>query len=97
MEEEVFLLGAVASLSGHSIHRKSLEDEKIRLHQDMKKNYEKILSGFIPICASCKNIRDEDGKWHQLEAYVQNRTNAMFSHSICPACLRKIYPYIEKE
>lgn len=97
LEEEVYLLDAVASLIGKSIERKTLEDEKIRLHQEMKKNYEKILSGLIPICASCKNIRDEKGTWHHIEAYVQNKTNAVFSHSICPDCMKKLYPYLEKE
>ncbi|MFZ0614053.1 MAG: GAF domain-containing protein [Desulfobacterales bacterium] len=97
LEEEIFLLNAISSLIGRSIHRKYLEEEQERLHRDLQKNYEKILSGFIPICASCKNIRDDEGHWHRVETYVQNRTNAKFSHGICPDCAKKLYPYFEAE
>lgn len=96
LEEEIFLLEAVSSLIGRNIQRKSMEEEQKRLNRDLQKNYEKILSGFIPICASCKNIRDDEGIWHQLETYVQNRTDAKFSHSICPVCAKKLYAYLEK-
>jgi len=58
----------------------------------------KTLSGFIPICASCKNIRDDKGYWNQLEAYIQEHSDAKFSHGICPDCAKKLYPEIyEKE
>jgi PAS domain S-box-containing protein len=50
------------------------------------------LRGIIPICASCKKIRDGDGYWEQVEAYVQKRSPAQFSHSICPECTRRLYP-----
>jgi hypothetical protein len=92
LEEEAYLLEALASLVGQILQRKMLEDEKTRLHQDLQRNYEKILSGFIPICASWKNIRDHDGVWHPIETYVQKRTEARFSHGICPACLARLYP-----
>ena len=95
LEEEIFLLEAVSSLIGQTLQRKALEEEKTRLYRDLQKNYEKIISGFIPICASCKNIRDEKGIWHQLETYVQKRTDAKFSHSICPVCAKKLYPFLE--
>ena len=95
MEEEVFLLEAIAKLIGQVLKRKKLEEEKTKLFLDVQKNYEKILSGFIPICASCKDIRDGDGVWHRLEAYVQKQTGATFSHGICPECIKKLYPYIE--
>lgn len=95
LEEEVFLLEAIASLVGQILKRKTLEDEKIGLYKELQRKYEKILSGFIPICASCKNIRDEDGVWHQVETYVQKRTEAQFSHGICPACMKKLYPYLK--
>jgi hypothetical protein len=92
LEEEAYLLEALASLVGQILQRKMLEDEKTKLHQDLQRNYEKILSGFIPICASCKNIRDPEGVWHPIEAYVQQRTEARFSHGICPACIARLYP-----
>ena len=52
----------------------------------------KTLSGFIPICASCKKIRDDKGYWQAVEVYIRDRTDAQFSHSICPDCARKLYP-----
>ncbi len=51
----------------------------------------KTLKGFIPICSHCKNIRDDQGFWQQLELYVADRSEAEFSHSICPDCIKKYY------
>jgi CheY-like chemotaxis protein len=55
----------------------------------------KRLSGLLPICASCKRIRDEAGGWHQIEAYISQRSDIDFSHSICPQCARKLYPEVD--
>lgn len=52
----------------------------------------KTLSGFLPICASCKKIRDDKGYWNQIEAYISDHSEAEFSHSICPECVKKLYP-----
>jgi len=52
----------------------------------------KKLSGFLPICASCKKIRDDKGYWNQIEAYISEHSEAQFSHSICPECKKKLYP-----
>ena len=52
----------------------------------------KTLRGVIPICASCKNIRDDEGYWNQLEIYIRDHSEADFSHSICPDCMQKLYP-----
>jgi PAS domain S-box-containing protein len=49
----------------------------------------KQLRGFLPICAYCKKIRDDEGYWNQLEKYVSDHSEAQFSHGICPACLEK--------
>jgi phosphoserine phosphatase RsbU/P len=57
----------------------------------------RTLRGILPICASCKNIRDDQGYWSQVEVYVRNHTEADFSHSICPACERKLYPEFAPE
>jgi len=51
----------------------------------------KLLSGFLPICASCKKIRDDKGYWQQIESYIHEHSEAEFSHGICPDCARKIY------
>jgi len=50
------------------------------------------LQGIIPICASCKDIRDDKGYWHRVEAYIRDRSDAEFSHGICPKCMEKLYP-----
>lgn len=52
----------------------------------------KTLEGILPICASCKKIRDDQGYWRQVEAYIQSHSEAVFSHSICPECVEKLYP-----
>jgi len=57
----------------------------------------KTLRGIIPICASCKNIRDRAGYWNQLEAYISDRTEAQFTHGICPECCERLYPLEEGE
>jgi hypothetical protein len=49
------------------------------------------LSGLLPICASCKKIRDDKGYWTQIEAYIRDHSEAEFSHSICPDCVQKLY------
>lgn len=53
------------------------------------------LSGLIPICSHCKNMRDDKGYWSKLEQYIEERSDALFSHSICESCLAKYYPEID--
>jgi AmiR/NasT family two-component response regulator len=55
----------------------------------------KVLRGLLPICASCKKIRDDQGYWHQVEVYIRDHSEARFSHGICPDCARKLYPGVE--
>jgi hypothetical protein len=50
------------------------------------------LSGLLPICAKCKNIRDDKGYWKHIESYIEERSEAEFTHSICPDCAKKLYP-----
>ena len=52
----------------------------------------KVLEGMLPICAHCKNIRNEAGEWERLEKYISRRSEAEFSHGICPSCSEKHYP-----
>jgi hypothetical protein len=51
----------------------------------------KILSGLIPICSYCKNIRDDNDSWHQMEKYIREHSDAEFSHGICPECEKRVY------
>ena len=52
----------------------------------------KTLKGIVPICASCKNIRDDRGFWNRVESYVKEHTEAEFSHAVCPDCMKRLYP-----
>jgi len=52
----------------------------------------KILNGLLPICASCKKIRDDEGYWTQVEEYIEKNSQATFTHGICPECMKKLYP-----
>ena len=61
-------------------------DELQNALDDVKK-----LSGLLPICASCKKIRDDKGYWNQIEVYIRERSEAEFSHSICEECSDKLY------
>jgi hypothetical protein len=79
--------------------RQLAEDEKDALINELRQalNEVKTLQGIIPICAACKKIRDDLGYWHQVEAYVSSHSNALFSHGICPECVKELYPEIANE
>lgn len=51
-----------------------------------------LVDGILPICSSCKRVRDGDGNWRQIEGYMAEHTGADFSHGLCPDCLQKLYP-----
>lgn len=70
--------------------RDELTEKNQRLTEAMEKV--KTLSGLLPICASCKKIRDDEGYWNDVEVYVVNHSDARFSHGICPDCMKKLYP-----
>ncbi len=70
------------------------EDERIKLIAKLQKAIAEIknLSGLLPICASCKKIRNDKGYWEQVETYITNHSDAEFSHGFCPECMEKFYP-----
>ena len=74
--------------------RKLAEDALKKEHDKLLKALKEIktLSGLLPICASCKKIRDDKGYWNQIEDFIQQRSDAQFSHAICPACAKQLYP-----
>jgi len=74
--------------------RKRAQIEKDNLIVELKDALRKVktLSGLLPICASCKKIRDDNGYWSQIESYIKSHSEAEFSHSICPDCAKKLYP-----
>ena len=82
------------ALAGEVGERKRIEKEKSELIQELQDALDQVkkLSGFLPICSSCKKIRDDQGYWHQVEKYVRDHSEAEFSHSICPDCMKTLYP-----
>jgi PAS domain S-box-containing protein len=74
--------------------RKRQENERLKLIQDLQAALARVhtLSGLLPICASCKKIRNDHGYWEQVETYIRNRSNADFTHGICPDCITRLYP-----
>ncbi len=84
----------LGGLSFDITDRKATESEHERLIAELREALAQVktLSGFIPICASCKNIRDDAGYWQQIEQYLGKHSDLEFTHGICPACLEKLYP-----
>jgi len=82
------------SLKNELDERERGRQEREKLIAELQKALAEVktLSGFLPICASCKKIRDDKGYWNQIESYIRERTDAEFSHGICPDCIKKLYP-----
>lgn len=79
--------------------RKKMEEEREELVQSLVAALDelKVLKGIIPICSYCHKIRDEEGGWNRLEAYISKHSDAEFSHGICPECLAKARKEVEKD
>jgi hypothetical protein len=92
------IIGIVESFQNIT-KRKLAEDAKEELIIELEAAQEEVnlLSGLIPICASCKNIRNDKGYWTKIESYITKHSKAKFSHSICPNCAKKLYPDLFKE
>lgn len=78
---------------------KHATQERERLIGELQKALSEVktLSGLLPICANCKKIRDDKGYWNQIEGYIQQHSDAQFSHGICPDCIKKLYPEYAKD
>lgn len=79
--------------------RKDAEVERERLITRLQEalNEIKVLTGVLPICTCCKKVRDENGSWQVIEVYIRDRSEAEFSHSLCPDCFKKVYPdYVKR-
>lgn len=74
--------------------QKQAEKDKEELIEKLNEALSQVkkLSGFLPICASCKKIRDDKGYWNQIETYIKEHSEAQFSHGLCPECAERLYP-----
>ncbi len=82
------------NLKREVVEREKAEHEREKVIVELRQALAQVkrLSGFLPICASCKKIRDDKGYWQQVEAYIRDHSEAQFSHGLCPECAKKLYP-----
>lgn len=87
----LFTVWIIASLG---LRRKKMEQQRnsILLEREKALQEVKILRGLLPICASCKKIKDHNGYWTQIEGYIKSHSEAEFTHGICPECAERLYP-----
>jgi len=87
--DETIYTGIIRDISDRRKLEQEKEDSILKLKDALAKV--KTLSGFLPICAQCKKIRDDKGYWNQIEGYIQKHSDAEFSHGMCPECSDKLY------
>ena len=86
--------GTARKKAEEDLQQKALELEKANQELQALLDNVKTLRGLLPICASCKKIRDDKGYWNQIESYIRDHSEVDFSHGICPDCAKKLYPDI---
>lgn len=91
------IIGILALVTGAALFLRvtnPMIDQLNETIDELKKAWKEVktLSGFLPICASCKKIRDDNGFWSQVEKYISDHSEAKFTHGICPDCAQKLYP-----
>jgi hypothetical protein len=81
------------------LQRKIAEERREAALRERERALEdvRILRGFLPICASCKKIRDDQGYWTQIEGYIRDHSEADFTNSICPECSKRLYPSLHRK
>ena len=90
------LESANTALENEIIERMKVEEKRLELIDELREALDqvKVLSGFLPICSSCKKIRDDKGYWNQIEEYIREHSEAEFTHGICPDCKEKLYGHM---
>jgi ligand-binding sensor domain-containing protein len=86
------LLVAVFVVHRARVHRLMLRERLLKARVEEALSRVKVLRGVLPICPTCKKVKDDRGYWDWVESYVRDRSEADFSHSICPPCLEQLYP-----
>ncbi len=92
-QSEIFFSAVVVDIS----RQEQIEQEREQLVKELEAALSRVkqLSGLLPICASCKKIRDDKGYWTQIESYIRDHSEARFSHGICPVCAKTLYPELD--
>lgn len=90
----VIWLAGIAAIVTCSVRMQRDIDERTTLIQKLQESLKEVkkLSGLLPICSSCKNIRDDKGYWNKVEQYISEHADIQFTHGICPDCAEKLYP-----
>jgi len=88
---------SVVAIGTEITARKLAENERERLIGELREALLKVktLSGLLPICASCKNVRDDHGYWRRIESYISERSEAEFSHGLCPSCAKELHAELD--
>ena len=96
--ELVARVSSALALKEERTVRKAREQELLMRTQELERALRevKVLRGLIPICAKYKRVRTDTGDWQQLEVYVQNHSEAEFSHGVCQVCMKAVYPDVFK-
>jgi PAS domain S-box-containing protein len=84
-EAIVAMVEDISEAKGAQAAKEALAGELRAAHHQVK-----VLSGLLPICSYCKQIRDDQGYWHEVEAYIHEHSDAKFSHGICPTCFARV-------
>lgn len=81
-----------------ALHLHAIEQDRERLIRELRDalDHVRVLSGLIPICAECKKVRDDKGYWESVELYVTKRTDARFTHGVCPECAKKLMAELDE-
>lgn len=87
-------VGAVSAIAHSSILQRTTEEARRKASEQAAASevQVRILTGLLPICSSCKKIRNGRGEWEQMETYISNHSEAQFSHSFCKTCVKQLYP-----
>jgi DNA-binding response OmpR family regulator len=97
--ELVARVSSALALREERFTRKAREQELLMRTQELERTLRevKVLRGFIPICAKCKKVRTDTGDWQRLEEYIQDHSEAEFSHGFCQVCMKEVYPDVFKD
>lgn len=94
LPNHLIIIGGVWTMAMLCVRRRKAEQERDKALRDLEEATKtlKQLSGLLPICSMCKKIRNDAGRWEQLESFIQSRSHAQFTHGLCETCARELSP-----